>query len=88
MNRDDPLIHVVKVILCEAWKLPANQQSDELNRCAAILLKRARVGDSYQSLVSYVTHLRNWLRLRTSEVSIDAEIAERIVALVRNVRQN
>ncbi len=88
MDPDDALIHVLKLILCEGWKLPANQQSDEVDRCATILLKRIRAGDSYESLVSYVLQLRNSLRLRTSERSLDTEIVDRIVALTRNVRQD
>jgi hypothetical protein len=88
MRHDDPLIYVLKLILCEGWKLPANQQSDEVNRCATILLKRIRAGDSYPSLLSYVTQLRNSLGLRTSEPSIDTKIVDRIMALARNVRQD
>ena len=88
MDHEDPLTHVLKIILCEGWKLPANQQSEELDRCANILLKRIRAGDSYESLLSYVIQLRGTLGLRVSEPATENEIVERIIALARSVRED
>jgi hypothetical protein len=86
MDPNNALIHVLTGILREGWELPANQQSHELDRCATILLKRVRAGDSYGSILSYVMELRNSLRLRSAEHHRDIEIADRVVALVRNIR--
>jgi hypothetical protein len=86
MDPDNALIHVLTIILRECWKLPVNQQAAELDRCATVLLKRIRAGDGYGSLHSYVIQLRNSVGVRTLNNHGDTEIADRVVALVKNVR--
>ena len=85
MQPDDPLIHVIKIILREGWKLYPNQQEVELEKCAMILLRRIRAGDAYPSLLSYISQLGTSLGVRSSQ-NTDGEMVERIIAIVRNAR--
>jgi hypothetical protein len=85
MQPGDPLVHVAKIILREGWKLFSDQREVELEKCAAILLKRIRAGDAYPSLLSYISQLGSALAVRSSQ-NADGEMVERIMALVRNVR--